>query len=120
MIRDRILFHLDDGSREPLDPQDVYLLRADGDDTLVRLRHATPLRDVRELGQLEPLLHPHGFARINRSTLVNLRRVQRIRPAQEGEAWEVVMEPPVNRVLPVSRRRSAELLARFGPPEDEA
>lgn len=116
MIRDRILFHLQDGTREVLEPEDVYLLQADGDDTLVRLRRATPLRDVRELGQIEPLLTPHGFARIDRSTLVNLRRVQRIRPAQGNEAWEVVIEPPVNRVLPVSRRRVSELFENFEAP----
>ena len=28
--------------------------------------------------------------------------------------WEVVLRPPVNRVIPVSRRRLRGLLARFG------
>ena len=112
-IPDRILFHLADGTRELLAPEDVYLLRADGDDTLVRLRRAQPLRDVRELGQLERLLEPHGFARVGRSTLVNLRRVRRFRPIEGGEGYELVMEPPVNRVIPVSRRRVTAVFDRF-------
>jgi DNA-binding LytR/AlgR family response regulator len=101
-------------ARELFEPMDVYLLTAAGGDTLVRLRPAEELRDVRELGELQSALEPLGFFRINRNTLVNLRRVQRIRPAGGNEGWEVVMEPPVNRVLRVSRRRAGELFERIG------
>ena len=36
-----------------------------------------------------------------------------IRPAPDG-GWEVKLDPPVNRVLPVSRRRISALWERFG------
>ena len=52
------------------------------------------------------------FAMIHRSLAVNLRRVREIRPAADG-GWEVKLDPPVNRVLPVSRRRVSALWECF-------
>jgi len=85
VLEDRVLLHLQNGRRIPVDPQEIYLLEA------------------------EPL----GFAQIHRSWAVNLRRVREIRQAPEG-GWEVKLDPPVNRVLPVSRRRISALWERFG------
>jgi len=79
----------------------------------VRTRHAQPLTDVRQLSELIDTFEPFGFAQIHRSWVVNLRRVRKIRPAPEG-GWEVKLDPPVNRVLPVSRRRVSALWERFG------
>jgi hypothetical protein len=33
---------------------------------------------------------------------------------RDGRDWEVVLRPPVNRVIPVSRARLAGLMRRFG------
>jgi len=68
--------------------------------------------DVRQLSELIDAFRPHGFAQIHRSWAVNLRRVREIRPASEG-GWEVKLDPPVNQVLPVSRRRISALWLRF-------
>jgi hypothetical protein len=43
----RVLLHLDDGRRVPLDPAEIFLLEAAGDETVVRTRGRRPLRDVR-------------------------------------------------------------------------
>ena len=51
--------------------------------------------------------------RIHRSHAVNLRRVREIRPVEDG-GWEVRMDPPVNRVLLVSRREASDLFAAYG------
>ena len=40
ILEDRILLHLQDGRRIPVDPQEIYLLEAEGGETLVRTRHA--------------------------------------------------------------------------------
>ncbi len=112
-LEDRILLHLQDGRRVPVDPQEIYLLEAEGGETLVRTRHAQPLTDVRQLSELLHAFEPFGFAQIHRSWAVNLRRVREIRPDPNG-GWEVKLDPPVNRVLPVSRRRISELWERFG------
>ncbi len=112
ILEDRILLHLQDGRRIPVDPQEIYLLEAEGGETLVRTRHAQPLTDVRQFSELIDVFGPHGFVQIHRSWAVNLRRVREIRPASDG-GWEVKLDPPVNRVLPVSRRRVSALWACF-------
>ena len=130
MALDRILLHLDpssdpgsdpssgdDGSRiirRAVDPADVYSLEADGGDTLVRLRSKQPLRDTRRLAELAPIFEPFGFLQIHRSHAVNLRRVLELRQRDEGQDWEVKLEPPVNAVLPVARERREVVLAAFG------
>jgi len=113
ILEDRILLHVQDGRRIPVDPQEIYHLEAEGGETLMRTRYAQPLTDVRQLSELIDAFEPLGFARIHRSWAVNLRRVREIRPAPEG-GWEVKLNPPVNRVLPVSRRRISALWKRFG------
>jgi DNA-binding LytR/AlgR family response regulator len=42
VLEDRILLHLQDGRRIPVDPQDIYFLEAEGGETLARTRHAQP------------------------------------------------------------------------------
>ena len=39
ILEDRIPLHLLDGRRIPVDPQEIYLLEAEGGETLVRTRH---------------------------------------------------------------------------------
>ena len=84
---------------------------AEGGETL-RTRHAQTLTDVRQLSELFDAFEPFGFAMIHRSWAVNLRRVREIRPAADS-GWEVKLDPPVNRVLPVSRRRVSALWECF-------
>ncbi len=109
----RVLLRHADGTRTPVDPADVYLLEAEGGETSVRTRRARALVDVRPLGELVELFLAHGFVRIHRSHAVNLARIRSIRP-RHGEGWEVKLDPPVNRVLPVSESRATELWQAFG------
>jgi DNA-binding LytR/AlgR family response regulator len=101
---------LDRERRRLVDASDVFYLEADGATTLVRLRGARPLRDVRRLPELLKGLDALGFARIHRSFAVNLLRVGELRRQRDGVDWEVRLEPPVNRVLPVSRGQLPKLL----------
>jgi DNA-binding LytR/AlgR family response regulator len=110
----RVLLHLPDRRRRLVDPEDVYYLEADGDDTLVRLRGARPLRDVRRLGELLEKLEPLGFVRVHRNHAVNPRHVRELRPARQREGWELRLEPPVNKLLPMSRTGHSALLAVLG------
>jgi len=107
----RVLLHLAGRLRRVVDADDVYSLEAQGDETDVRLRGEKPLRDVRSLGEVLRDLAPLGFVRIHRNHAVNPGRVRDIRPAASGSGWEVRLQPPVNRVLPVSRRSMNVLLA---------
>jgi DNA-binding LytR/AlgR family response regulator len=74
-----------------------------------------PITDVRELGEVTPLFAPHGFLRVHREYAVNLRRVALIRPRPSGRDWELKMEPPVNRVIPIARESLEDLWAAFAP-----
>lgn len=111
---DRVLLHLKDSRRVVIGPSDVYYLEASGDETIVRRRGRKTLRDVRSLGEVMPAFEPCHFHRIHDTWAVNLRRIREIRPQRDGRDWEIVMLPPVNRVLPVSRRRLPGLMRRFG------
>jgi len=106
----RAVLHAGDGVRELVDTADIYLLEADGGRTLVRLADADPKVDVRPLGEILPHFEARGFLRIHRSFAVNLARVQLLRRRDVGRDWEVRLEPPVNRVLPVSRDALGYLL----------
>lgn len=108
-----ILLHLPDGRRRVTDPDHIYFLEADGDDTLVRFRAKRRTRDVRRLSELEETLRQLGFVRIHRSYIVNPARVREIRPREDSRYWELVLDPPVNRVLPVSNSNLDDLLAAY-------
>ena len=55
---------------------------------------------------------------IHRSVAVNVDRVTEIRRRPNGRDWELRLEPPVNRVLPVARGRLAALWEAYGDPSD--
>jgi DNA-binding LytR/AlgR family response regulator len=110
----RVLLHLDEARRVPVDPHTVYFLEADGDDTLVRGRSSKPRRDVRSLGTIASVFEPHGFVRIHRAFCVNILRIREIRKRADSQLWEVRLQPPVNLVLPVSKGNAKRLWEAFG------
>jgi DNA-binding LytR/AlgR family response regulator len=110
----RVLLHLGRDVRRVVDVLDIYYLEATGRTTKVRLRATRELRDTRSLGTLVEGLADHGLLRVHRNHAVNLRHVAEVR-RRDGEAdWEVALEPPVNKVLPVARQQLRSLLAAFG------
>jgi len=46
--------------------------------------------------------------------MVNLARIAEVRRRQKGRGWEVKLEPPVNRILPVSASAVKGLFEAFG------
>ena len=114
MPTDRVLLHLAPDLRRPIEVEDIYLLEADGGDTLVRLRSRKPLRDVRRLAELARILAPFGIVRIHRDHAVNVAHVRQIRGRDDTRGWELKLNPPVNRVLPVSRSHEKALWRAFG------
>jgi len=102
----------------PLEPDEIFLLEARGDETEVRTRGRRRLRDVRSLGEVLERLPAGLFVPIHRSVAVNVDRVTEIRRRPNGRDWELRLEPPVNRVLPVARGRLAALWEAYGDPSD--
>ncbi len=109
----RILLHPADSLLVPIDPSDVYYMEAVGGETLIRMRRSRPLKDVRPLGTLFPLFRRHGFLRVHRNHAVNLARIRQIRRRKGSFDWELNLQPPVNRILPISRNALAKLKAAF-------
>ncbi len=110
----RFLLHPTPGLRRVIDLEDIFFVEATGDDTRVRTRAARALTDVRPMKEIEAPLLRRGFLRTHRNYLVNPDRVRQVRRRSSGEDWELKLDPPVNRVLPVSRSALAALWAAFG------
>jgi DNA-binding LytR/AlgR family response regulator len=82
-------------------------------DTVIRLRGKRLLRDGRGLGELEGVLRDHYLLRVQRNFIVNLRRTREIRARKEGGGWELRLEPPVNRIIPIGRTYEPRLWKAF-------
>ena len=96
-----------------LDRDHIYYIKAEGEDSLIRTGRRKRYAHVEPLKKVESRLPSPPFFRIHRSYIVNLDRVHELRSRGNGE-WEVKMDPPVNKVLPVSHRRMDELRALLG------
>ncbi|MEE4274161.1 MAG: LytTR family DNA-binding domain-containing protein [Thermoanaerobaculales bacterium] len=118
MVPIRVLIHISRTEHRVLDPADVYHLEAKGGETEIRLRSRTPLVDVRPLGEVAPQFEPFGFVRIHREHAVNIAHIRLLRLQVDGRDWELKLEPPVNRVLPIARDRLKELRRSLGESED--
>ncbi len=114
MSTQRVVIHLSRTEHRVVDAEDIYLVEARGDASLVRLRGRRPLVDIRPLGDLEPALAAAGILRLHRQHAVNPSRIHTIRLQSDGRDWEVKLEPPVNSVLPVARDRLAALRRALG------
>ena len=107
----RLLLHLPDDHRIPIDPETVVALEAQDDKTLVHSsERGRPRIDTRSLGELEERFAPYDFVGIRRSWCVNPLW---IRPRRRGVDWEVLVKGR-RRALPVTRGRLGELWAVFG------
>ena len=109
----RVLLHLDDGLREAVDIEDIYYIEAREGDTLVRLRRKTPKIDKRRFEVTLPIFARAGLLRVHREFAVNLERIRYVRLREESREWEVVLTPPVNAVIPVSRQEYSKLIRTF-------
>lgn len=110
----RVLLHLGDGRRVPVEPDEVFLLEADGDETVVRTRGRRKHRDVRSLGELLAMFSADSMVQVHRSFAVNPDRVTEVRRRKSRRDWELKLEPPVNRVIPVGRAYAPLLWAAYG------
>jgi DNA-binding LytR/AlgR family response regulator len=91
-----------------LEMAQIFYIEAEGDDSLIRIARKNHHKHVEPLDEVEARFPSPPFFRIHRSYLVNLDRVLELRLRGERD-YEVKMDPPVKKVLSVSRDRSPEL-----------
>jgi DNA-binding LytR/AlgR family response regulator len=97
------------GGTRLLDRSSVLYLQAQGD--YVRLVTEDARFLLRgKISELERSWEPHGFARIHRSYLANLRRALEVRPRLNGTGILIL---PGGIELPIARRKIAELRSRL-------
>ena len=96
-----------------LERDQIFYVEAQGGDSLIRTARVKLFRHVEPLEEVQARLPSPPFFRIHRSYIVNLDRVFEIRLRGERD-WGVKMDPPVNKVLPVSRDRYPELAKLLG------
>jgi DNA-binding LytR/AlgR family response regulator len=113
-LDDRMLVRVQPGRWVVVEINDVFWPEAEGATTMVRLRGRDRICDNRALGEVMDGVERLGFLRIHRQHAVNLRRITEIRRRSGGQDWEVKLDPPVNRVLAVSRGRLTALWEALG------
>ncbi len=85
--------------------QDIIRCESDDKYTKIFLADKKMIMASRTLGDFEAVLHPHGFFRIHKSYLINLKHLKKY---LRGEGGQVIMAD--GSTLDVSRRKKEELL----------
>ena len=85
--------------------QDIIRCESDDKYTKIFLADKKMILASRTLGDFEDILHPHGFFRIHKSYLINLKHLKKY---LRGEGGQVIMAD--GSTLDVSRRKKEELM----------
>jgi DNA-binding LytR/AlgR family response regulator len=93
-----------------LSPKDILYARIEDEIVFLHSQNERFVTD-RTITELEELLAPAGFCRINRSSIVNLAHAQELLPWSSG-TWKLKLSN--NAELDVSRDRARVLRARIG------
>jgi DNA-binding LytR/AlgR family response regulator len=91
-----------DGSIELIEVDAIFYLEAKEGDTLIRTRRSKPYRSVQRLHELAKKLPATAFVQCHREYIVNLNRVRALTPRSSRD-WDLRLDPPVNRRIPISR-----------------
>jgi len=89
-------------------PEDINYLNAEGSYTHVYLSSGKKVTLCKKLGEIQKSLPEQYFARVHQSYLVNLANISKFNDGKES-----FLEMKNGSIIAVSRRKKAELLARF-------
>jgi DNA-binding LytR/AlgR family response regulator len=102
-----------DGTIELIEIDAVFYLEALGEDTLIQTRRKKPYKSVQRLGELAKKLPAPAFVRCHREYIVNLNRVRVLTP-RDSRDYDLRLDPPVNRRIPIARNRLEEIRKILG------
>ncbi len=97
-----------DGSIDLIEVDAIFYLEAKEGDTLVRTKRKKPYRSIQRLHELAKKLPAPSFVRCHREYIVNLNRVRSITPRSSRD-WDLRLDPPVNRRIPIARDRLTKI-----------
>ena len=75
---------------------------------IFKLQRKKPYISVQRMGELAKKLPAPAFVRCHREFIVNLNRARSITP-RDSRDYDLRMDPPVNRRIPVARSRMENL-----------
>jgi DNA-binding LytR/AlgR family response regulator len=101
------------GAIDLIEPDAIYYLEAQRDDTLIRTKRKKPYKFVQRLGDLAKKLPAPAFVRCHRGFIVNLNRVRALTPRNSRD-YDLRLDPPVNRRIPIARNRLEEIRKILG------
>jgi DNA-binding LytR/AlgR family response regulator len=104
-----------DGKFLFFDPGEIFYVQVDGHDMLVRTARKTPYRSTRRLREAESNLPAPPFFRCHEAYIVNLARVRTLERRSDSD-YRLRLDPPVNKLIPLSRRRLAAFRRLMGAP----
>jgi DNA-binding LytR/AlgR family response regulator len=100
----RLPVKYENGSIDLIEIDGIFYLEAPGENTLVRTKRKKPYKSVQRLGELAKKLPAPAFVRCHREYIVNLNRVRSLSPRNSRD-YDLRLDPPVNRRIPVARDR---------------
>lgn len=112
-IRQRLPVKGADGSIDLIEVDGIFYLEAQGGDTLIHTRRKKPYHCVQRLKELARKLPGPAFARCHRAFIVNLNRVRSLVP-RNSKDYDIRLDPPVNRRIPIARDRLEEIRRILG------
>ncbi|MGW1681561.1 LytTR family transcriptional regulator DNA-binding domain-containing protein [Saccharopolyspora sp. NPDC002376] len=96
-----------------LSPSEIRYAQADRNIVWLSTDRGRIQAATRGLDNVEESLAPHGFRRVHRRFLVNLRRVVELERGIKGELV-LITDPRVRELVPVSRRHAPEIRRLLG------
>jgi DNA-binding LytR/AlgR family response regulator len=102
-----------DGSIDLIEVDAIFYLEALGGDTLIRTKRKKPYHCIQRLSELARRLPGPAFVRCHRAYAVNLNRVRSLVP-RSSKDYDLRLDPPVNRRIPIARDRLKEIRRILG------
>jgi DNA-binding LytR/AlgR family response regulator len=96
-----------------LAPREIRYAEADRNTVWLSTDRGRLQAAIRGLDNVDQALRSHGFCRVHRRFLVNLRRVAELERGGRGELF-LIMDPRAPEFIPVSRRHAPEVRRLLG------
>jgi ABC-2 type transport system ATP-binding protein len=109
----RLPVKYENGSIDLIEIDGIFYLEAQGENTLIRTKRKKPYKSVQRLGELAKNLPTPAIVRCHREYIVNLNRVRSL-TQRSSRGYDLRLDPPVNRRIPIARDRLEEIRKILG------